>query len=181
MCGAPAANSVVQQSHQHALNNQICRVVSHKMMAATYLPVEVSQVAEQNAESEIVTAAMSSVTGIVDDADWVEAVEQQYSNNALMDGLAFLNGNHDVIKRLIEDTQPKLKKLAVDNQDYKTMSRTTSNNMAILRRNLKDFTTTHRSEMEQMDITFAKLHETMEMMMAMMHHISGLSSVDLGT
>ena len=142
--------------------------------------LEVILVVVINTESEIVTDSMSSVPGMVDDADGVEAVEQQYSNNALMDGLEFLNGNHDVIKRLIEDTQPKLKKLAVDNQDLKTMSRTTSNNMAILRQNLKDFTATHRSEMEQMDITFAKLHETMEMMMAMMHTISGLSSVDLG-
>ena len=147
-------------------------------MAAAGHPGEVSLMAEQNTESEIVTDSMSSVPGMVDDADWVEAVEQQYSNNALMDGLEFLNGNHDVIKRLIEDTHRQLKTLAVDNQELKTMSRTASNNMAILRQNLRDFTTTHRSEMEQMDITFAKLHEIMVMMMATMHTISGLSSVE---
>ena len=149
-------------------------------MAATSHPVEASQIVEQNTESEIVTGTMSSAPEIVDDADIVEADEHQYSNNELMDGQEFLNGKLDAITRLIEDTQPKLKKLAVDNQDLKTMSRTTSNNMAILRQNLKDFTATHRSEMEQMDITFTKLHETMEMMMTMMHTISGVPSVDLG-
>ena len=76
------------------------------------------------------------------------------------------------------DTHRKLKKLAVDNQDLKTMSRTHANKMAILRQNLIDFITTHRSEMAQMDNTFTMLHETMQMTLKTMHTLSGLSSVE---
>ena len=145
--------------------------------------LEVILVVVINTESEIVTDSMSSVPGMADEADRVEEIEHQYSNNALMDGLEFLNDTQEVIKRLIQengnsDTHRKLKKLAVDNQELKTMSRTHSNNMAILRQNLIDFITTHRSEMAQMDNTFTMLHETMQMTLKTMHTLSGLSSVE---
>ena len=152
-------------------------------LAAAGNPAEILIRVAQGTEGESVTDSASSVSRMADEEGTVEEPELQYSNNAIMDGLEYLSDQLETIKRCMKengnsDIHRKLKKLAVDNQEMKTMSRTTSNNMAILRQNLIDSIATHRSDMAQMDRTFTMLHETMQTMLKTMHTLSGVPSVE---